>query len=41
MTATDGGAAITEKERKKWKRKYISDFKPLTKTGFHLAMKLQ
>lgn len=41
MKAADSGSLITEKERKKWKRKYISDFKPLAKTGFGLAMKLQ
>ncbi|MEN6463689.1 MAG: hypothetical protein ABFD62_00765 [Syntrophaceae bacterium] len=41
MKATDSGSVITDKERKKWKRKYITDFKPLAKIGFHLAMKLQ
>ncbi len=41
MKATDSDSIITEKERNKWKRKYIADFKPLAKIGFHLAMKLQ
>lgn len=41
MKATDTGSDITEKERKKWKRKYIADFKPLARIGFRLAMKLQ
>jgi hypothetical protein len=41
MKATDTGSDITDKERKKWKRKYIADFKPLARIGFQLAMKLQ
>jgi len=41
MKATDSGSVITDKERRKWKRKYIADFKPLARIGFHLAMKLQ
>lgn len=41
MKASDSGAEITEKERKKWKRKYTTDFKPLARVGFQLAMKLQ
>jgi hypothetical protein len=41
MKAADSGSDITEKERKKWKRKYIADFKPLARIALRLAMKLQ
>lgn len=41
MMEADSGPAITDKERKIWKRKYISEFKPLARIGFQLAMKLQ
>ncbi len=41
MKATEAGSIITDKERKKWRRKYIADFKPMARIGFQLAMKLQ
>lgn len=41
MKATDSGTDITDRERKKWKRKYVAEFKPLARIGFQLAMKLQ